>query len=341
MAITTQILDRNNLVTSGIPQTVSFVNNSFTSDTNGGVQFPLQQGVPMQAIYRFKVIPAAVDNTCIAQPHTFGSAGFVTFNAASTPAPSGDIPYCTNVIYYKGQVINLPINPNFTGGNGCLKLDCERTICFNWGGATTNNFSITIAGWDYRGTAVCETLSYTSGSPADGETYSTKAYSIIGYIYVSGAPGNAFSVGTEFDFGTPESGGIGLPYFAVNTTDIIMITWGGAVLDETNPDDFTPGHSWREASPSLTSGPSRGVVTVSSPPDGVTALCVTYFAYGADSETNANLQNLVPSTVVDYKIQENVSGNPVFPYLTPYDLVGMQYPGNMDAYQVYADALLV
>lgn len=348
MAITTQVLNSDGQVTMGIPQTTSFVNNSFSTDPMGGINFPIQNGVPMQSMYLFKVIPAVGTVTSIAQTQTYTANGYVTLNTTNTAsATAGYIPICSNAVSYFGQVINIPLNPTFNGSNTCIKLDCERSIAINYGTATANSaVSWTISGWDYRGTAISETFVINQTAGTGSTTYSSKCYSIIGYIYCSAATSAPVSIGTNFVSGKTGQRvpAIGLPYYLANDNDVLSCQFGATGITGTA---IIPGNIWRYAIngvqqviPSASSPSARGKIQLPASPDGTTWLATYYFVYGADSETAANIQNLYPTTLGQYLFSQNQSKTDIaFPYITPNDLVGMAYPGDMAANTLYQKAL--
>jgi hypothetical protein len=328
MAITVQPTNANDQLMLGNQQVTSFVSNSFTTDTNGGVKFPLQEGVPMQTMYLFKVIPAAYLDDCIyaGNDNISGYVPLLTTGTAGT----------TVIVGYRGQPIitGFTPTPGFTGGVNVIQLDCERSIGITFNDFTTAETVVTIGGWDYRGIAVSEQLTIPIG-----ETYfaSVRPYSIIGYINFSALPGVGIKIGTNNT--------IGLPYMVTNLTDIINIVYDEEPLSLT--DDVVVGNVWRSATngvpnniPEITGTLSaRGVINLPAAPDGVAILSVYAFIYGADGETNTNIQNLIPSTLSIYSVSNNVSGEATWPSLVPQDLVGMQYPGDNAVFAAYTAAL--
>jgi hypothetical protein len=351
MAITaqpTKVISGTPTIVQGSAQVTSFVNNSFTSDTNGGIQFPLQQGVPMQATYLYTVIPAENNQTCVVTTVGATTSGYLTLNAVGTTTTGNYVNNVTTAVTYYGQPIILPsttvsdvvtfpgiTSPGFTGG-ACIQLDCERCLSFNFASHATQACYITIGGWDYRGVAVSEQLTINSSSNLG--VYSSQMYSIIGFIYVSSSTtGAVFTVGSGSN--------IGLPYACPNPGNLINVSWN----NESYEDQLVIGNPWRSATdgtannaPSLTTATSaRGCIVAPTTPDGNIQLSVYYLVYGADSETNTNIANLNPSALAQYYVSTNVGGTYVWPYLVPQDLVGMQYPGDNAAFTAYTTSLAI
>lgn len=308
MAITTN-------VTSAIKQITSYTNNGFTTDTVGGVTFPLQQGIPYQNVYTFKVIPASESNTCVTSSQSWpGSTTSYALNTADTLNGTETI---SKYVYYNGQA--------------GIKLDCERGISMTMAGTTTQTTFITMNGFDYRGIPVSFTGGISSGASG---TYSFNyPISIVTSITASANPGVNLSFGNA-------SGGyfnshIGLPYYLANKAFIVNCVWGDDDIDVST--NVTLGQNWRTTPPvdaSLNIG-ARGNVQLGSAADGESMLIVTYFVYGSDSEMNSELQNNIQSTLNIVQVQQNSDDQYIWPYLTKYDLVGMQYPGDYDAASAY------
>lgn len=311
MAITTN-------VTSATKQTTSYTNNGFTTDTVGGVTFPLQQGVPYQNLYTFKVIPAVDSNTCVTSSQAWpGSGVSYTLNTADTTSGTQTI---SKYVYYNG-----------THG---IKLDCERAVSLTVSGTTTTTTYITVTGYDYRGVAV----SYISGisSGLTGTFCMALPISIVTGIYASANPGVNLSFGNSgADFSDYAT--IGLPYYLPSLSYIVSCAWDGESI-AVSSSTVKIGNPWRSSPPtSLGSGTqyARGGVILPSAPDGSKMLLVTYFVYGSDSEINSELQNNIQSTLNIVDVQQNTDSQYVWPYLTKYDLVGMQYPGDLTVAEAY------
>lgn len=309
MAVTTPIF-RNT------PQVTSFVNNGFCTDTNGGIQFPLQQGVPMQSIYVWNVIPAQNVGGCIvdswqpAIPNTGGS-----YAPLETTATVG------------GGLVTNVATPITYLGNPCLLLDCERDLYCSVLLPADEDLTITITGYDYRGVEVVSEFTLDEGETAAS---SPKMFSIIKSIFLEGSSAYPLSVGTGTN--------ISLPYYAVSENQIMGVLFDNTIVSGA----FTPGYDWRLSAPTITSSSARPYIAVDT--DGTSQLTVFMFVYGADSETNANISNFYAPALASYSIQETASSTadtPIyaFPYLTPYDLVGLQYPGNSDFIEIYTNAL--
>lgn len=336
-----QLVNSNTLASVG-SQTTSFVGNGFTTDTCGGVPFPTHRGVPMQTVYTYNVIPAAFSTTCVVNSFLYqgnmpeGGINVTlnsvdTLSAATVGEPTTSVftvpPYISRVIRFNNK--------------SCIQLDCERNLYFIFSGVMATAPMITITGYDYRGVRVQEILETNT-------TYqfftSTKPYSLIESINMSSNPQTRLSVGNFSAFG--------LPYYCPNASSILSMNWNGTYLNE---DDFIPPVNWRFNNPSPSIGPfpvfqdedtfssARGmVVPVSSPNDltGQDALVVQYFVYGADSEVNNNIGNYNQSDISQWWIQRNASDTAyALPYLTSYDLTGVQYPGDSAFIESYTDLL--
>src|SRR5580692_4452269 len=140
MAVTT-------IVPLATQQKTSYTNNGFTTDTVGGLQFPLQQGVPYQNLYVFKVVPAALSNTCVTSSQSWpGATTSYRLNTISSLTGNQTI---TSAITYNGK--------------SAIKLDCERLLSVTPFSATTASSVITVEGYDYRGVAVTMTFTLPEG----------------------------------------------------------------------------------------------------------------------------------------------------------------------------------
>lgn len=305
MAITTQLAP-------SVPQQTSFIDNGFCCDTSGGVQFPLQRGVPIQSIYTWNIIPAEDSPTCL-----------VSF--WNSPVETGVFaPLATGPTTGTGVVTNVATPITYLG-SPCIQLDCERSILMSTqGDLTLADITVTITGYDYRGVEVISTWTIDEGS-----SYSScpKSFSIVKSIYVVGNPS------IDIAFGTNDV--ISIPYYLVSKNSIYSIVFDGEPLGTENI--YLP-NIWRTTPPTAIGGAARPAVVTGA--NGTGQLSMTMFVYGSDSETNANLINLHPSSLALYYVQQNSNDSAyAFPYLTPYDLVGVQYPGNADFIAAYNKVL--
>lgn len=305
------------------PQTTSYTNNGFSTDTiPGGVNFPLQQGVPYQNLYTFKVIPVVNNSTCIGQAQTWpGASTSYTFNSSNTVV---DDKIITKAVSYN----------NFQA----IKMDCERSVCITTTVAATDTSVVTITGYDYRGVSISASVTLESGEHGHYITY--VPFSIVTSVIADVDPGVEVSIGN----GNAESGYvvIGFPYALCQSEFLIDYTYGTETVNRGN---IIVANPWR-LTPPLTqiqditdNSSARGGIYFPFLIDGTSPLVVTYLVGGSDSEMNAEIQNEIQSTLNIVGVQKNTSEKYVIPYLTKYDLVGMQYPGDYDAAYSY-NALL-
>lgn len=310
-------------ITTNVPgatkQTTSFTNNGFSTDTLGGFNFPLQKGVPYQNLYTFKVIPAIDSDTCVASSQSWpGATTSYTLNTTNTV--SGTQLLSTAFLY---------------NGLPAIRLDCERSVSIKTTGTTTATIAVTISGLDYIGNPLQVVEGITAGF--NGSIGLSAPISVITSITSSANPGVPLSFG---------NGGqrIGLPYFLSQLSYVTSCTWDTTAVS-INSTNITVGTIWRQTPPIslLFTNTPRGYVTVPTDADGVRPLVITYLVSGSDSEMNGELANLNQSTLKLINANVAVAGNKpgfptgqyIWPYLTQYDLVGMNYPGDLAAATIY------
>ena len=298
-----------------VQQTTSYTTNSFSADTTG-TQFPLQLGVPFQSKYTFKIYPASNSATCIAQSQAVTANVPLTLRSAPLPDPNvGVNPYVSTPVTYLGQ--------------RCVMLDRENIVSVTFSGTTTAATTITVNGYDYRGVATTSAQTYNVGTPADLYLIGARSLALISSVTFSANPGVNVSIGN--------SNYIGLPYLFLNTQFISFLTWENTYP---NIDNYTtPGCNWRIGTVPAVGNSCRGFVVCPSSPDNNTLLTMEYWVMGADSEHNNLLQNLYPTALALTGVEKNASGQYVWPYLTTYDLVGIQYPGENAFFTEYQAAL--
>lgn len=316
MALTTII--PQSTVTHKKPQVTSHTLNGFTVGVNS-VQFPLQTDVPLQPIYTFKVVPAVVAAACIAPSFAF---------SGTIPGGGWVLPLVTTI---QGTAPNITATPlNFLGTPGVF-LDCERAVKFYYSGTVTTTHTITVTGYDYLGTALNQAITVTTGTTAN----TTACFAIVTSIVFSTNPGSGVSV----TVGT--SGIIGLPYFLSTAQFVTYSSWNGTTL-AAGSGTVNVGYNWRQNGGQSTTTIARGSVnTGTNAPDGTRMLVISYYVYGADSEANAEVQNLNQSSLKIYNFKKNATSEypaPIFatPYFTKYDLTGVQFVGDaafITAYQ--------
>jgi hypothetical protein len=328
MAVTT-------ILKSSSPQTTTLLQTGMCYDVNS-TQFPLQQGVPVKNIYAFEVTPApgtgVPAETCISAAQAITAAGFIPLNTTST---------------ISGTVVtaNVLSTVDTYSGVSTVFLDCERCPALYFNAPTTNvaNQYCVIGGYDYRGIAVTQQITIPNG--VNGELIFDNPMAAITSVYFTGLISDGIitvSVGN--------SNRIGLPYFLSGNGRSISLSTTEAYTGEGNifssatlstAGNVVHGNIWRVNPPSA-SNPCRGFLDFTQGQmdvafDGDTYLTYTYYVNGGDSELNnlcqnvdftaANANNTVDlSAMALLNATKTASGNLYgFPYLTPADLVGLQF----------------
>lgn len=342
MALTVPVngsLNAAGLAQAAIQQTTSYTTNGFNCDVTQ-TQFPLQLGVPLQNNYTYNVIPAELNFECVSATNTYSSASgfFLPLKTTVTYADSSS----TSV-----QVVSRIVQYN---GSSAVQFDCERPLLITFS-ASTIACTITVQALDYRGVPMTM-QKYVAGTSVTSALFTNPVSTIIS-IYFSNAP---------FSSGTIQAGNndwIGLPYFLASTNLVQSCNWAGKPLRASTYTDqgefrgIVVGNAWRSisatnlASSSYMSGinsnnntgymsnPTRGVVELNAggtetAPDGDAPFSITYFVYGSDSETDANLQNLNYSALGLYSVKGVTSSSAdtvsyAWPYITRGDLTGLQW----------------
>lgn len=318
------------LPAKAVSQIVSYTTNGFSNDVNQ-VQFPLQLGVPIQNYYTFKVVPAYYSLNCIANVTSYpnvpeGAQSFtLPLNTTSQAAAGGNIPYTAQAITFNG----LP----------GLLLDCERCLLITLGAESEQAFNVTVQGYDYRGVPLTIYQQIEIGETA---FYLEQPISLVQSITFSASPIPDSSFTVQVGNGNSSGSQIGLPYYLPGVAfGSASFNWGASVYESL--DYVARGNPWRLgaldprtyyqlADPDSTS-PARGYIATPTATDGATILVYSYYVYGADSEVNAELANLYASTLAYVGVQQNDFTVPqyVWPYITQYDLVGMQFNSNLQA----------
>lgn len=323
MALTTPVF--GNLTTStGLPaapinQTVSYTTNGFSQDVTQ-TQFPLQLGVPSQPIYMFRVIPAesssTASQTCVASSQTISASGSTTLQLKTT-STSGTA---------SGHLISTIAKSITFNGKTAIMLDCERCLTFSFVTATTQIGSATIEGYDYRGIPM--TIAVTI--PADvTDVIVTNPISIVTSIVINSSP---YSTSAGL-FGVGNSAYIGLPYLCSDYSQIVSVMFENIVFQSDSYADLIAlGNDWRENPPTsgllMNENPTRGTVNIeelTSADNGSAVLQIVYYVAGADSELNANVQNLNQSALAMLGVQTTTSGVYALPYIVEPDLIGLQW----------------
>lgn len=274
------------------------------------VQAPVMNGVPMSPLNSFCIIPINKDD--------------------------GRCTICQNVPITPNVPLTLR-EDNTTEYNGktCFVADCERGIRFSFDVQATQTVNILIFGYDYRGMAISEITQTTIGSFFAN---SEKQYSYVYSIIFSANPGVSITQVSCSDE-------IGFPHL-VYQSSIVSASWNKQNVTSTAVTEG--GYDWRNgaAPPSLNTGTTRGYISLPSASDSVKMLFVVYYMYGEDSLLNTQVQNeaqlyqknqldpeCVTSTLsqLTYLGVETVENSTRFimPTVMTYDLVGVQFPGDL------------
>jgi len=304
-----------------VPQTVSYTTNGFTVDTTQ-TQFPLQVGVPIQGKYFWHFIPCTATSASVAQAQTVTANVPLTLVTAPQADPNpGANPYMTV--------------PFTFGGKQCVLYDCERIPSLTLSVDLTADTTITLEGFDYRGTALISQDTLPDGTVAGAYVIGNKPFSLLSSVTFSTSPAGTVSIGASNYFG--------LPYFLSQSAFITFANWDNTNFTDIADLQLTGGNTWRSIAPSPTSGSARGVIElpVGQEANNNAIFVMEYFVMGADSEHNNMLQNLYPSALTFSDVQKNASGQYTWPYNVTYDEIGMQYPGDNAAYQAYTQALAI
>jgi len=292
------------------PQEVSYITNGISMDVNN-VKFPLQAGVPIQPIYMFKVIPAP-SSANVTSPYTTStnSAGF-TLNPITTQqsATVSSAPF-------------IQVQPiTFLGKSGAL-LDCERSLVVNFTTPSTATTIMTLKGYDYRGVAV----QTTTPALTIGTTNYVISTPISIFTSISFSSNPFFVSAATITVQTTDE--IGFPYLLTSQSYVISANWNGTSLLPSSG-FFSPGYLWRTLGAFTVNTSARGFWELPSSPDGIKEFIMTAYYYGADSEINAEINNLNQSSLKVVGVTKTDSSSYptptyVYPYLVSQDLTGVQ-----------------
>lgn len=302
-----------------IQQEVSHIVNGISTDIYG-VSFPLTSGVTMPQLCVYNLIPPPTVASSVGYFLTTAfNGGVITLNTANT---SGSGILITEAISFNG-------NQAIKFANGL-----ENSVWFSPASATVTGMNVTITGYDYCGVAVSEVLTINAGS-VSGVIQSNKTYWLVTSITFSANPGVNVQIGNGYLFG--------LPYMLRSFSNVINAWWNNAQIDPTLY--MGPANPWRSTAPNMTAHTpdtlttsARGVIKVPSTaaPNGVRLLSTSYYVYGANAQTEAELTNLNQSTLTWVGVQRNASNTAyVAPSLTEADLTGLQYPGDLPFINAY------
>lgn len=298
-----------------VKQTTTYVQNGLASDING-VKTPTGQGLPVPSMCNYIAIPKTNSNTYVAANQYITSDKPLTLSA-------------TYQSTYQGQSV--------------VVLDCARNIGVFFVSIPGEVTNFTFKGYDINYRYIEETR--TLGSSAQSVT-TLKTYLMV----LSITPDN--TINTVFaSAGT--SNRIGLPFFVGHKEDFYRVSWADAVYDPATY--VTAGYAWRTTGlVSATTSDANGSILTPTAPNGARQLRVQYYCYGADSKVQNDLTNQVmgifpnanqngqinESTIKYVNVQRNAS-NTMYVYggLTPYDLIGPQYPNDSEFLYTYRTVL--
>lgn len=289
-------------MTVGIKQSTTYIQNGLASDIFG-VKTPTGQGLSVPSLCRYTIIPTYNNDSYVCSLQNVVQNQYLAFRAT----------YSTT---YNGQTVVL--------------LDCARSLQVESNAVLTGaDYSVLISGYDINYKFIQETVFILNGATRG---YSVKMFLIVVSVLSNYTTTFRVQVGTYNKFG--------LPFYLKNKTCIDRVTWNDVDVALAN---VTPGYNWRATgNVSLTTSDNNGSVLVDAgTPNSQYILSIQYYCYGADSELANNLNNQVmgtfPSAVPSRQIStsiitfSNVQRNAtntqyVYGGITPYDLIGPQYP---------------
>jgi hypothetical protein len=305
-----------------VRQQCTQVQNGTSSDLFN-VSNPLGVGVYNSPLKYYEIVPLApVTNfvsTAIATPE---QDSYLTLNPANTS---------TNV---KGETV--------------IELDCLRGLVITSTIAQTTAQTLLITGYDEKEVQVQASVTMAVSA--------TSIYTLKGFKSVLSVQNTSTgSLGT-FNVGT--GNGISLPsHLCLGVQQIIDCKYIGAEV--TPVQSAQPGSSsqvgfyfnnWRTTEPTALTNDARGMFFVYAAPNGSNIFTVLYHVYGANSELQAQLANndYTAYTLIGYPSPGPYptppqasprAANTQPPLLVAGDETGLQYPGQMDEYNVYFNNL--
>lgn len=314
-------------------------NNSFTALKSGlstGIQ---SDSLPVKPMFTYIVAPQSSANST-------KTPVICTIFQGYAPVWQGFTQ--VNQLTYQA-LINT--NIQFNGSKNVCVFDCQRDALITFNIPTLATTVVTINGWDDKGVLV----TWTSVELPVGTTSvsSLKCFLVIQSVYFSSSP---WPVPNSADTITIQGGDkIGLPYF-INTSETVV----NAIWDDMSAASVViPGVDWRNGNVINTSYDARGYADLSSltQPNGTILLNVFFYVYGFDQEIETQLNNLLPNNYTNssyiyslnsrvgscvdiVQIDYNASGNACLTSLVTQDRFGLQYPGDNEFAQYYANLLL-
>jgi hypothetical protein len=209
---------------------------------------PNSYGVgPMGRTFTYDVVAAAAATATVAALQTTAGAGSLVLTAGAG---------VTQLVNAFGELV--------------LRLDCPRALSLTSAG-NISGVNFTITGRDVYG----QLMTQTRAGPNANTVNTTKAFSEIISIAVSGAVGTNTSVGV--------SSILGLPFRITDAGYIVKAGWAGVLAQDAGT--FTAADVTSPATAST--GDVRGTYLPSSAADGTRRLVFTYVIPGIASGPNA------------------------------------------------------
>lgn len=276
-------------------QLTTQLTNGVTSDLFN-VPSAIGSGVYHSPLKWFYVYPLAADNQLLV----------------------GDTSSFTAGTYF---TLDFPDDPTQINGVDVIVLDCLRMVSFETLSVQVITFTFLVSGFDENKVAVQELMTYTSGGTVT--VNGTRGFKYVASIQCISATSTPTS---DVAFGTCNV--IALPGKALlSLNHIVQCTWDDTSYTfDTLPTWITPAFSWRTGTFDSTMTDARGQVALPSAPDGVTLFTIYYYVYGADYYLQTQLNVGFPSA------KTMVPSISEAPGLIAFDETGMQYPGNLPAY---------
>jgi hypothetical protein len=229
-------------------------------------------------------------------------------------------------------------------GQKVVVLDCLRNLQIYAGGEQASNQTFLVTGYDDNGIAVQEAITMQADYY---ETYGYKGFkSIVSVEVVTSGCEGSITVGTN--------NGIALPtHLCLSAQHIISVSYNNVPLtlvSNTYPTSASEvgffSNNWRTTEPSATTVDAKGLFVLYQSPNGTGVFSVLYYQYGSDSQLQAQLANNDYSayTMIGYPSPgpyPDPSNPPLRlpntqpPLLVAADETGIQYPGQMSAYNIY------
>lgn len=358
---------------SSVPWNLRFSQNAtpFTSYSNNtlpsSATFPTVVGCAQPALYTYKLCPPGYVDNAVCPPQNITANTPLTFNYNSlTDANNRIVAYPLWMPSYAIVPINKDPARSVYGvqyGQSVRGIQfpdlMETSLWINFSGPIATQANVTIYGYDARNVPVAESTFIQVGEQA---IQTNKAYNKVWQIVFSANPGVSVQVAN----GTF----IGFPYALVNLGNVIKYSWPNTGVSATQVSVCNPWrknfdlNDYTDLEPSeLTSFPytARGGIYLGTKQylTGTSQLWITYYTQGADSANQTGISNNNRSQVLN---TNTVQGNPAglsttylsvgdfalnnvyknttsnfykLTELVPYDLTGVQFPGDLDWINTY------